>query len=90
MLLCECCEQGWHMVCLRTPIEEVPEGLQWQCSECEAAAASSGGSDHISRNAPISIVVGGKQLEWVRQFKYLGSQFNSAGNLDAELRRRCQ
>ena len=89
MLLCECCEQGWHMGCLPTPMEEVPEG-QWQCSECEAAAASSGGSDHINRNAPISIGVGGKQLEWVRRFKYLGSLFNSAGNLDAELRRRCQ
>ena len=89
MLLCDCCDQGWHLACLPEPLSAVPEG-DWFCSACTEAAAASGGSQHISSAAPIRILVGGKQLEWVRQFKYLGSQFSSAGSLEAELVRRTQ
>ena len=89
MLLCDCCDQGWHLACLPEPLSAVPAG-DWFCSACTEAAAASGGSQHISSAAPIRILVGGKQLEWVRQFKYLGSQFSSAGSLEAELVRRTQ
>ena len=89
MLLCDCCNLGWHLACLPEPLSAVPEG-DWFCSDCTEAAAASGGSQHISSAAPIRILVGGKQLEWVRQFKYLGSQFSSAGSLEAELVRRTQ
>ena len=56
---------------------------------CEAAAAASGGASSISRSAPVRITVAGQALEWVQQFKYLGSQFASDGSLDAELSHRC-
>ena len=88
MLLCDCCNQGctlaatkagtWHAC--QSRCARYQEG-EWLCSECTETAAASGGSQHISSTAPIRILVEGKQLEWVWQFKYLGSQFSSAGSL---------
>ena len=89
MLLCDCCDEGWHTQCLLEPLTEVPAGA-WFCPKCAAAAEASGGHERISAKAPISITVGGKELEWKGQFKYLGSQFDSAGSLDTELTRRIQ
>lgn len=33
MLLCDACDKGHHMYCLKPPIKEVPEG-QWFCADC--------------------------------------------------------
>lgn len=33
MLLCDGCDRGHHMYCLKPPIKEVPEG-QWFCPDC--------------------------------------------------------
>ncbi|XP_015763887.1 PREDICTED: bromodomain adjacent to zinc finger domain protein 1A-like [Acropora digitifera] len=33
MLLCDGCDRGHHMYCLKPPIKEVPEG-HWFCSDC--------------------------------------------------------
>lgn len=33
MLLCDACDRGHHMYCLKPPIKEVPEG-QWFCADC--------------------------------------------------------
>ena len=89
MLLCDCCQQGWHMHCLQPPLLQVPQG-EWLCPGCTAAAAISGGSQNISASAPVQISIGGELLAWVQQFKYLGSQFSSSGSLEAELRYRTQ
>ncbi|EKX54179.1 hypothetical protein GUITHDRAFT_49340, partial [Guillardia theta CCMP2712] len=35
MLLCDDCDRGWHMHCLRPPLKEVPEG-NWSCPKCRA------------------------------------------------------
>jgi len=34
MLLCDACERGYHMGCLRPPTKKVPEG-DWYCWQCE-------------------------------------------------------
>lgn len=89
MLVCSCCDSGWHLSCLQPPLAAVPDG-DWLCPACDAAAAASGGADGISRDAPVRITVAGQPLAWVQQFKYLGSQFASSGSLDAELSHRTQ
>ncbi|KAL9952948.1 hypothetical protein ACROYT_G040281 [Oculina patagonica] len=33
MLLCDACDRGHHMYCLKPPIKEIPEG-QWFCADC--------------------------------------------------------
>eukprot|EP00960_Hanusia_phi_P045330 757169-Hanusia_phi.AAC.1 len=35
MLLCDECDRGWHMRCLRPPLKEVPEG-DWSCPKCKS------------------------------------------------------
>jgi uncharacterized Zn finger protein (UPF0148 family) len=38
-LLCDGCDAGFHMRCLRPPLEHVPEG-DWFCPDCSADAAN--------------------------------------------------
>jgi transposase InsO family protein len=33
MLLCDRCQAGWHMTCLRPPLDELPDG-EWFCPSC--------------------------------------------------------
>jgi remodeling and spacing factor 1 len=33
MLLCDGCDDGYHMACLHPPLEAIPEG-DWFCEEC--------------------------------------------------------
>ena len=33
MLLCDNCDDGWHMYCLPAPLSTVPDG-DWFCEEC--------------------------------------------------------
>jgi PHD-finger len=33
MVLCDGCQRGWHIFCLRPPLEGVPVG-QWLCPRC--------------------------------------------------------
>ncbi|OBZ72296.1 Histone acetyltransferase KAT7 [Grifola frondosa] len=33
MLICDFCDRGWHMACLRPPLLEPPDG-QWHCPIC--------------------------------------------------------
>ena len=89
MLVCSCCDAGWHMGCLQPALAAVPEG-DWRCPQCEAAAAASGGAACISSSEPVRITIAGQPVAWVERFKYLGSQFASSGSVDAELAYRCQ
>ncbi len=34
MLLCDLCQRGWHMACLRPPLAKLPEG-KWSCPRCK-------------------------------------------------------
>lgn len=34
ILLCDNCDAGWHLSCLRPPLLSVPEG-DWICPSCE-------------------------------------------------------
>lgn len=87
MLLCDCCQQGWHMQCLQDPLDVVPEG-DWYCVRCTAAAEASGGFGEISSTEPLAIHVGENRLKWVQEFRYLGSILSADGSLDPELKRR--
>jgi hypothetical protein len=89
MVLCDRCDQGWHIGCLQPPLAAVPgDAEDWLCPGCTAAAAVSGGD--ASREAPVRITVAGVPVRWVSQFKYLGSQLSSDGGLAAELAYRIQ
>lgn len=87
MMLCSCCDSGWHLSCLQQPLLAVLEG-DWLCAACTAAETVSGGPGSISRSAPVRITIAGQPVAWVKQFKYLGSQFSADGSLDAELQHR--
>lgn len=89
MLICDCCDQGWHCACLQPPLSAVPEG-DWWCPVCAATAEASNCAGSISREAPVYITVAGQPVAWVQKFKYLGSQFSADGSLDAELSYRIQ
>lgn len=39
MLLCDGCNGGFHLFCLKPPLEEVPAGL-WFCLKCRPRASS--------------------------------------------------
>lgn len=39
MLLCDACDQGYHMECLIPPLTEIPEG-SWYCDNCFGSDAS--------------------------------------------------
>jgi hypothetical protein len=57
-VLCDRCDQGWHIGCLQPPLVAVPGDTEdWLCPGCTAAAAVSGGD--ASRKAPIRITVAG-------------------------------
>jgi len=86
MLVCSCCDSGWHTTCLQPPLDEVPAD-DWLCPACTAAAAASDGAS-VSRSKPVRITVAGQPVTWVSHFKYLGSQFSSDGSLDAEVSHR--
>lgn len=34
ILLCDLCDHGWHLSCLRPPLLVVPEG-EWVCPDCQ-------------------------------------------------------
>ena len=36
MLLCDACDNGYHMYCLRPPLKKVPSG-DWFCNDCKPA-----------------------------------------------------
>eukprot|EP00959_Pyramimonas_sp_CCMP1952_P314569 6584810-Pyramimonas_sp.AAC.1 len=40
MLLCDICDRGWHMRCVRPPLRAVPQG-EWFCPRCVTATAPS-------------------------------------------------
>jgi hypothetical protein len=83
MLLCDGCNQGWHLECLPQPLDAVPDGT-WLCLGCEGHQ----GPWHDPLKPPIA--VGGHVLEWVDKFKYLGSIFDSNDSVDAEVSHRIQ
>ena len=33
MLLCDGCDRGFHMYCLKPPVKKIPEG-DWFCTDC--------------------------------------------------------
>ena len=35
ILLCDLCDKGWHMFCLRPPLKSIPKG-EWYCPDCAA------------------------------------------------------
>jgi hypothetical protein len=37
MLLCDQCQRGWHMACLRPPLTSLPSG-QWSCLCCRGSS----------------------------------------------------
>ena len=39
VLLCDVCDAGWHIKCLPTPLDTVPEG-DWMCPSCTNAGVS--------------------------------------------------
>jgi len=47
MLLCDFCDAGWHMDCLPSPLERVPEG-EWKCPHCHAGKSK--GKSSIERS----------------------------------------
>ena len=69
------------MQCLQEPQEALPEG-GWLCPKCARAAEVSGGRQNAE--APVRIVVGGKELKWVKSLRKLDSQFDKAGSLDTK------
>ena len=83
MLLCDGCERGWHMRCLRPPLAEVPTGA-WLCPGCRAAGGARGSAWRPA------ISVGGVLLRWVGRFKYLGSMLDEWGSVGLDLARRVQ
>ncbi|GIM01409.1 hypothetical protein Vretimale_6229 [Volvox reticuliferus] len=39
ILLCDVCDEGYHMACLKPPLKVVPEG-DWHCPKCTTAKAA--------------------------------------------------
>lgn len=39
ILLCDCCDRGYHLYCLMPPLAAVPEG-DWLCPRCARAEAA--------------------------------------------------
>ena len=82
MLLCDACNQGWHLGCLPQQLGAVPPCI-WLCPTCAGLGP---------RCDPLKppICVEGHELAWVDSFKYLGSKFDSNGGVDAEVGHRIQ
>lgn len=104
MLLCEGCDRGMHLTCLRPALEEVPEG-DWFCAACMAVqrreSAGTAREDDASRRAlsapgvqqpaappPPPIKLRGAPVEDVEMFKYLGCFITTDGRLQKELSHR--
>lgn len=99
MVLCSCCDSGWHTACAEPPLSGVPEG-DWLCPSCDAAtkmaaetpspgAATADRCVGLNHETPAHVTIAGQAVSWVKRFKYLGCQFSSDGGLDAELQYRC-
>ena len=43
MLLCDKCDKGWHMGCMRPPMTKIPKG-DWLCPECCTHVSETSGS----------------------------------------------
>jgi hypothetical protein len=39
MLLCDYCDEGWHLSCLQPPLSAIPDG-DWLCPRCEQAGVT--------------------------------------------------
>ena len=46
MLLCDDCNQAFHMFCLRPALLDVPTG-DWHCPACAVSTSSSSGSEVV-------------------------------------------
>ena len=55
MLLCDFCDAGWHMDCLPSPLQLIPDG-EWKCPNCEAGKAR--GRGRPKWGSPAAGVVG--------------------------------
>ncbi len=51
MLLCDGCNQGWHMHCLRPPLRAVPQGT-WLCPRCLAHMSELPQTEEAAREWP--------------------------------------
>lgn len=50
MLLCDACDNGYHMYCLRPPLKKVPTG-DWFCNDCKPATPVKPRRSTISQKA---------------------------------------
>jgi hypothetical protein len=48
MLLCDMCDQGFHLYCLSPPLPHVPSG-KWYCPKCTVAHAPSPAADESAQ-----------------------------------------
>ena len=83
MLLCDGCDRAYGLKCVK--LQEVPDG-QWRCEGCGPVV----GSANTESVLKPPMEVGGGNIKWSEEFRYLGAIQSQDGALDAELDRRIQ
>ena len=79
MLLCDCCDTGWHMDCLSTPLTSVPDG-DWKCPKCQSGSANGGGEQTLAEDSK-EAEIGGMTSKRVSVVKSKSSKKHSGKGL---------
>ena len=65
MLLCDGCERGRHLGCCDPPLDAVPEGCWYCCSECKETARAAALPEAESDDAWEAVLIDGVTV-WSR------------------------
>eukprot|EP00955_Chlamydomonas_euryale_P061270 357967-Chlamydomonas_euryale.AAC.2 len=65
MIVCDDCENYWHLTCLEPPLTEVPEG-EWQCATCAALPSTSGYKKRSRQESTCPDELQGQVLDYMR------------------------
>lgn len=80
LILCDICNRGWHIYCLKNPLKTVPTGT-WVCQKCNNRAIRRGEKPKRERNEPEEIKI---NLE-KRQFDTLKKHLDEILEMDVKL-----
>ena len=83
MLLCDACDNGYHMYCLRPPLKKIPVG-DWFCNDCKPATPVKPRRSTITQKAVLEALSEDSSSDGTTEYEDDSEQSASASSEDDE------